>query len=194
MSNRDEGIFSTPTGRAARMLRLECQLMMRSSLDAGDLFRITFLEREIATAQNELERLQSPLDTGEEAIKALERKTLNIGGSQLLAQSSKVGDLKLHIDITNKGITKAEVAMAKAKAKAEKDLVRFEGSIASLQGVDEPGRGKPTTFKQRLKPKNDDSENLTVEPDKMTKSVERGGAVHDAVVTACGSSHGDSEA
>ncbi|KAH8994558.1 hypothetical protein EDB92DRAFT_1943867 [Lactarius akahatsu] len=104
----------------------------------------------------------------EEAIKALERKNLNIGGSQLLAQKSKVDGLKLHIDITNGGITKAEVAMVKA----ERELVKFEGSIASLQGVDELGREN----------KKDDSENLTVEPDEKTKSVGRGGAARDAVV------------
>ncbi|KAH9048629.1 SMCs flexible hinge, partial [Lactarius deliciosus] len=111
-------------------------LKTRSKPDTGNLSRVAFLEREIATTQNELERLQSPSGAIEEAIKALERKILNIGGSQLLAQRSKVDGLKLHIDVANEGITKAEVAMARA----EKDLVKFEGSIASngqnLQGVE----------------------------------------------------------
>ncbi|KAH9020152.1 SMCs flexible hinge [Lactarius hengduanensis] len=111
-------------------------LKTRSKPDAGDLSRVAFLEREIATAQTELERSQSLSGTIEEAIKDLERKILDTGGSQLLAQRSKVDGLKLHIDIANERITKAEVAMAKA----EKDLVKFEGSIASngqdLQGVE----------------------------------------------------------
>ncbi|KAH9018269.1 hypothetical protein EDB85DRAFT_1897263 [Lactarius pseudohatsudake] len=88
------------------------------------------------TAQNELKRLQSPSGTIEEAIKALEKKILDIGGSQLLAQRAKVDGLKLHIDIASEGITRAEVAMTKA----EKDLAKHEGSIArnqqSLEGVE----------------------------------------------------------
>ncbi|KAH9029014.1 SMCs flexible hinge [Lactarius pseudohatsudake] len=108
----------------------------QSKPGAGDLSRVTFLEREIPTTQNELKRLQSPSGTIEEAIKALERKILDIGGSQLLAQRAKVDGLKLHIDIASKGITRAEVAMTKA----EKDLAKHEGSIArnqqSLEGVE----------------------------------------------------------
>ncbi len=69
-------------------------------------------------------------------IKALERKILDMGRSQLLVQKSKVNGLKLRINVANEGITKAEVAMAKA----EKDLVKFKGSIASnwqsLEGVE----------------------------------------------------------
>jgi structural maintenance of chromosome 4 len=52
------------------------------------------LEREIATAQSELE------------------------SSRLLEQKSKVDGLKLHINLTNDEITKAEVM----KAKAERDF------------------------------------------------------------------------
>ncbi len=103
------------------------QLRTQSEPDAGDLSRIAFLECEIATAQDELARLQSPSGMIEEAIRALEREILDIGGSQLLVQKSKVDGLKLHINIANEEITKAEVAMAKA----EKDSVKFKGSIAS---------------------------------------------------------------
>ncbi|KAH9012931.1 SMCs flexible hinge [Lactarius pseudohatsudake] len=107
-----------------------------SEPDAGALSRIASLEREIATARNQLEGLRSPSGTIEEAIKAIEREILDIGGSRLLAQKSKVDRLKLHIDAANEEITKAEVAMAKA----ERDLVKFEGSIASnrqrLAGVE----------------------------------------------------------
>ncbi|KAH9008859.1 SMCs flexible hinge [Lactarius deliciosus] len=107
-----------------------------SKPDAGALSRISSLEREIATARNELEGLRSPSGTIEEAIKALEREILDIGGSRLLAQKSKVNGLKLHIDVANEELTKAEVAMAKA----ERDSVKFERSIASnrqrLAGVE----------------------------------------------------------
>ncbi|KAH9032776.1 hypothetical protein EDB85DRAFT_2145344 [Lactarius pseudohatsudake] len=111
-------------------------LKTQSKPGAGDLSRVAFLQREISTAQNELKRLQSPSGTIKEAIKALERKILDIGGSQLLAQRAKVDGLKLHIDIASEGITRAEVAMTKA----EKDLAKHEGSIArnqqSLEGVE----------------------------------------------------------
>ncbi|KAH8993877.1 SMCs flexible hinge [Lactarius hatsudake] len=107
-----------------------------SKPDVSALSHITSLERKIATARNELEGLRSPSGTIEEAIKALEREILDIGGSRLLAQKSKVDGLKLHIDVANKELTKAEVAMAKA----ERDSVKFERSIASnwrsLAGVE----------------------------------------------------------
>ncbi|KAH9032484.1 SMCs flexible hinge [Lactarius pseudohatsudake] len=107
-----------------------------SKPNAGALSRIASLEREIATARNELDGLRSPSSTIEEAIEALEREILDIGGSRLLAQKSKVDGLKLHIDVANEELTKAEVAMAKA----ERDSVKFERSIASnrqsLAGVE----------------------------------------------------------
>jgi structural maintenance of chromosome 4 len=66
----------------------------QSKPDTGDVSCITSLEREIATAQSELE------------------------SSRLLEQKSKVDGLKLHINLTNDEITKAEVM----KAKAERDF------------------------------------------------------------------------
>ncbi|KAI9446965.1 SMCs flexible hinge [Lactarius psammicola] len=102
-------------------------LKTQNKPDAGDLSRIAFLARQISTAQSELERLRSQSSTIEEAIKALEKKILDIGGSRLLAQKSKVDGLKLHVNLANEEITKAEVAMAKA----EKDSVKFDGAIAS---------------------------------------------------------------
>jgi structural maintenance of chromosome 4 len=58
-----------------------------------------------------------------EANKVLEKKILNIGGSQLVAQKPKVGGLKLHINTAKEDITKAEVAMTEA----EKNSIKFEG-------------------------------------------------------------------
>lgn len=55
----------------------------------------------------------------------MEKKILDIGGARLLTQKSKVDGLKLHINLANDEITKAEVA----KAKAEKDVVKLEKSI-----------------------------------------------------------------
>ncbi|KAH9163388.1 hypothetical protein EDB89DRAFT_2078857 [Lactarius sanguifluus] len=164
-----------------------CDLKSGSKPDMGDLSRVAFLECVITTTQNELERLQSPLGAIEEAIKALERKILNIGGSQLLVQRSKVDGLKLHIDITNEGITKAEVAMAKA----EKDLVKFEGSIASnrqnLQGIEIELR----KLRRHSSTVQAEVENLKDEMDRKTESLGWGGVAHDMVITACRGSHSE---
>lgn len=72
----------------------------------------------------------------EEAIQGFEKKILEIGGAKLLTQKSKVEGIRLHINLANDEITKAEVA----KAKAEKDSVKLNGTIennkASLEEVE----------------------------------------------------------
>lgn len=62
----------------------------------------------------------------EQDIKDFEKKILDIGGSRLLAQKSKVEGIRTLIGIANDEITKAEVA----KNKGEKDSVRLEGTLA----------------------------------------------------------------
>lgn len=164
-------------------------LKTQSKPDSGDISRIALLEREIATAQSELEKLQSKSGTIEEAIKALEKKILDIGGSRLLAQKSKVDGLKLHINIANEEITKAEVAMAKA----EKDSVKFKGSIASnrqsledieselekltesLQEVKDyvaDIRAKVEAAQAEVENSKDDLENLKTELDEKTEEIQ----------------------
>ena len=88
--------------------------------------RIEVLEGEIATATAELEDLEAKSGKIEDAIKELEKKILEIGGSRLLKQRSTVDGIKLHINLANDEITKAEVA----KAKAEKDVVKHTSAIA----------------------------------------------------------------
>ena len=58
-------------------------------------------------------------------IEDLEQKILDIGGARLLTQKSKVDGIKLHINLANDEITKAEVA----KAKAEKHSAKLDASI-----------------------------------------------------------------
>ena len=133
--------------------------------------------------------MQSKSSTIEEAIKALEKKILDIGGSRLLAQKSKVDGLKLHINIANEEITKAEVAMAKA----EKDSIKFEGSIAnnqqsledveaeleklseSLQEVKDyvaDIRAKVEAAQAEVENSKDDLENLKTELDEKTEEIQ----------------------
>jgi structural maintenance of chromosome 4 len=95
--------------------------------DAADGSRISALESDIASATKGLQNLQGKASTIEDDIKNLEKKILEIGGARLLAQKSKVDGLKLHINVANDEITKAEVA----KMKAEKDSAKFAKSIES---------------------------------------------------------------
>jgi len=99
--------------------------------------RISVLDKEISTANGELERLHQKTEAIAKLIKELEDKILDIGGAKLLAQKSKVDSVKLHINIANDEITKAEVA----KAKAEKDSTKLKNAIqkntAALEEVQE---------------------------------------------------------
>ncbi|KAI0253228.1 RecF/RecN/SMC N terminal domain-containing protein [Lactifluus subvellereus] len=165
------------------------ELKTQSKPDAGDVSRIASLEREIAAAQSELESLQSRSGTIEEAIKALEKKILDIGGSRLLAQKSKVDGLKLHINLANDEITRAEVA----KAKAEKDSVKLESTIStSQQGLEEVEaelerlndslqevkdyvadiRAKVEAAQAEVENSKDDLESLKVELDEKTEEIQ----------------------
>jgi structural maintenance of chromosome 4 len=74
-----------------------------------------------------LNKVQEKSSRIEQDIKDLEKKILEIGGSKLLAQKSKVDGIRTLIGIANDEITKAEVA----KNKAEKDSVRLEGALAN---------------------------------------------------------------
>lgn len=97
----------------------------KNQISASDKSRISALDATIEAATEELEEIHDRAKGIEEGIKALEKKILDIGGARLLTQKSKVDGLKLHINIANDEITKAEVA----KAKAEKDIVKVAKSI-----------------------------------------------------------------
>jgi structural maintenance of chromosome 4 len=95
--------------------------------DTGYLARIDELNEEADKAATALDKLQTKSDTISASIKELEQKILQIGGSKLLAQKSKVDGIRLHIKLANDELTKAEVA----KAKAEKDITKLATSIGS---------------------------------------------------------------
>jgi structural maintenance of chromosome 4 len=95
--------------------------------NTGDLVRISRLEQEIAKASDALEELKEQSSRIDQDIKNLEKKILEIGGSKLLTQKSKVDGIRLHINLANEEITKAEVA----KGKAEKDAAKLGTSVNS---------------------------------------------------------------
>lgn len=83
-----------------------------------------------------MEELEAKSGKIEKAIKDLEQKILDIGGSKLLTQKSKVDGIKLHIGIANDEITKAEVAKAKAIKDEAKLKASLESNTVSLEEVD----------------------------------------------------------
>lgn len=97
----------------------------KNQVSAADKSRISALDLTIETATGELEEICGRAKGIEDEIKKLEKKILDIGGARLLTQKSKVDGLKLHINLANDEITKAEVA----KAKAEKDVTKLRKSI-----------------------------------------------------------------
>ena len=118
----------------------------QSKPDAGDMSRITALEKEIATATAQLERLQEKSGSIQDEIKALEKKILEIGGARLLSQKSKVDGLRLHIKLANDELTKAEVD----KAKAEKDMTKFESTLQSSQEELEEAQDELAEWEEQL--------------------------------------------
>ncbi|KAJ7287614.1 RecF/RecN/SMC [Mycena rebaudengoi] len=106
----------------------------QSKPNTGDLARMSKLEAEIDQSMSELGDLQDKSSKIETAIQDLEKKILDIGGAKLLTQKSKVDGIKLHINLANDEITKAEVA----KAKAEKDVTKLTAAIkVNSTGVDD---------------------------------------------------------
>ncbi|TFK56417.1 hypothetical protein OE88DRAFT_1741296 [Heliocybe sulcata] len=117
--------IQTGSKRVVEAQKRARELKSQSKPDAGDLARISSLDKSIATTAEELEKLQKKSGSIEQAIKDLEKKILDVGGSRLLTQKSKVDGIKLHIQIASDEITKAEVA----KAKAEKDSAKLENTM-----------------------------------------------------------------
>ncbi|EIN14323.1 hypothetical protein PUNSTDRAFT_129962 [Punctularia strigosozonata HHB-11173 SS5] len=103
------------------------ELRSQNKPNAEDAQRIAALDESIAASEEELSELRNGSAAIEKAIKDLEKKILEIGGSKLLAQRSKVDGIRLHINLANDEITKAEVAIDSDQRKAKK----LEGTIAT---------------------------------------------------------------
>ncbi|CAK5281499.1 unnamed protein product [Mycena citricolor] len=103
------------------------ELKSQNKPNSADLTRASKLDSEIERTQADLNDLQGKASGIEQAIAELEERIIQIGGSKLLAQKSKVDGIKLLINLANEEITKAEVA----KAKAEKDVVKLAQTIES---------------------------------------------------------------
>ncbi|KAG2337616.1 hypothetical protein BDR05DRAFT_970038 [Suillus weaverae] len=102
-------------------------LKTQSKPNARDLARINTLDAEIASSTEELEELQTKTGAIDAAIKDLEKKILEIGGSKLLKQKSTVDGIRLLHQLANEEVTKAEVM----KATAEKNIVKYTSGVES---------------------------------------------------------------
>lgn len=109
----------------------------QSKPDKGDLARISILDQDITKSTAELERLHEKSEVIENSIQALENKILEVGGAKLLAQKSKVDGVKLHINLANEEITKAEVAMAKGEKDTEKFNNAIDTNMVALEEVEQ---------------------------------------------------------
>ncbi|KAJ3816382.1 hypothetical protein F5880DRAFT_1512716 [Lentinula raphanica] len=72
----------------------------------NDVARIKVLEDSIARYEVEIKDLKGKAITIEMALQEVEDKIMDIGGSKLMAQKSKVEGLRNHINLTNDLITK----------------------------------------------------------------------------------------
>ena len=105
--------------------------------NAGDLAHFEARDRDCCILKRS-EQVAGENKHIEQDIKDLERKILEIGGSKLLTQKSKVDGIRVHI---GHEITKAEVA----KNKAEKDATKLQGTLATDTTVGGIERGNVTT-------------------------------------------------
>ncbi|KAJ3336067.1 hypothetical protein HDU93_003717 [Gonapodya sp. JEL0774] len=90
--------------------------------DSGDVARMKQLEYSINKLEKELVTLRKPCQEVEDAVADLQNKILEIGGTKLRAQSSRVEDVVAKIESTNDKITQATVSKSSSEKLIEKTL------------------------------------------------------------------------
>jgi len=97
---------------------------------------VAILEREIKTAEKELEKLKQRSQTIEADIKQLQDQILAIGGIELRKQHSKVDGINQMIELENDKVTKAEVGVNKARKDIEKHTRVLDTSQKELKDIE----------------------------------------------------------
>jgi structural maintenance of chromosome 4 len=97
---------------------------------------VAILEREIKTAERELEKLKQRSQTIEADIKQLQDQILAIGGIELRKQQSKVDGINNMIELENDKVTKAEVGVNKARKDIEKHTRVLDTSQKELKDIE----------------------------------------------------------
>ncbi|KAJ7703280.1 RecF/RecN/SMC [Mycena rosella] len=154
--------------RVAEAEKRISDLKSQSKPNSGDLGRVAKLDTEIKKSKAELEDLQRKAGKIEQAIEELEQKILDIGGSKLLTQKSKVDGIRLHINLANDEITKAEVA----KAKADKDLAKLVLSIKANSAALEEHQANVEEAKAAADNSKDDLQALKTSLDEKEEEIQ----------------------
>lgn len=97
---------------------------------------MAILEREIKTAEKDLEKLKQRSQTIEAEIKQLQDQILAIGGIELRKQQSKVDGINQMIELENDKVTKAEVGVNKARKDIEKHGRVLDTSQKELKDIE----------------------------------------------------------
>lgn len=105
--------------------RTSCLLRSQSKPEAGDVKKISQLDKDVVTLSKGLVQLQKESSSIETKIKALQEKILEVGGVKLRSQQTKVQDLRSRISLANDRLTKSEVG----RAKSEKDAIKLGKAI-----------------------------------------------------------------
>ncbi|KAG7097670.1 hypothetical protein E1B28_004996 [Marasmius oreades] len=97
--------IQTGKTRVAEAEMTAAALKKQNKFDASATARIAELEKSIKKAKTELDRLTEKAEKINAELNKIDEKILEIGGSNLMAQKSKVDGLKNYIDLTNDAIT-----------------------------------------------------------------------------------------
>jgi len=97
---------------------------------------MVILEKEIKTAEKDLERLKQRSQTIEAEITQLQDQILAVGGIELRKQQSKVDGINQMIELENDKVTKAEVGVNKARKDIEKHTKVLDASQKELKDIE----------------------------------------------------------
>ncbi|KIY43282.1 RecF/RecN/SMC protein [Fistulina hepatica ATCC 64428] len=123
------------------------EVQSKSKLSAKEANRLKELEGRIATFKSEVESLTERAKTITDSIKGLEQKIIEIGGSKLLAQKSKVEGTQMLIGLANEEISKAEVQVSKA----EREIPKLERLIADKKEKIEEANAEKEQFDEEIR-------------------------------------------
>jgi len=97
---------------------------------------MAILEKEIKTAEKDLERLKQRSRAIEAEITQLQDQILAVGGIELRKQQSKVDGINQMIELENNKVTKAEVGVNKARKDIEKHAKVLDTSQKELKDIE----------------------------------------------------------
>src|SRR5258706_5462828 len=97
---------------------------------------MAILEREIKTAEKDLEKLKQRSQAIETEIRQLQEQILAVGGIELRKRQSKVDGINKMIELENDKVTKAEVGVNKARKDIEKHAKVLDASQKELKDIE----------------------------------------------------------